>query len=264
MAPDYVLIGIGAFVGGLVGLTGVGGGSLMTPILIAGLHVAPVVAIATDLLFAAFTKIAAGAVHFRGNQVDTQVLKRLWWGSLPATVLVAGLVAFGIRPSFDGWLIAALAFMILFSGASLLFGKRIQQLRRRARIDEPKRFKRFQPQLTVAAGVLLGGVVGLTSIGAGAIGAVMLRALYPLRMTPVKLVATDTVHAIPVALLAGGVFAQAGQTDWTMLGMLLLGSIPAAIGASLLAARVNANILRVVLGGMLLLAGAKMLLGPTA
>lgn len=259
MVDPLSAVAAGALVGAVVGFTGVGGGAVMTPILVLGLRVEPVVAVATDLLFAATVKIAAGAVHMRGKHVDMQVLRRLWAGSIPACIIVGSVLAIEVTPERAGVLLHVIAALILVSGLSMLLGQWIQGLRRQHRIANPERFKRPQAALTVAAGALLGSVIAATSIGAGAIGAVLLRALYPLRMTPIRLVATDTVFAIPVALLAGGSFALQGRTDWSLLGVLLIGALPLAVVSSLVASRMNPTWLRSLVGLALVATAVKML-----
>ncbi len=259
--PDPLLvIASGALVGAFVGLTGVGGGAIMTPILVLGFGIDPVVAIATDLLFAAIVKVAAGAVHFRGKHVDMQVLRRLWLGSIPACIVVGSVLAIKVEPDQKVIVVRAMGALILVSALSMLFGHLIQKFSTAKRLADPERFKRPQAALTVAAGALLGSVIAATSIGAGAIGAVLLRALYPLRMTPIRLVATDTVFAIPVALVAGGSFAVQGRTDWSLLGLLLAGALPLAIVSSIVAARINARWLRTLMGLTLAGIAIKMLM----
>ncbi|MEY4832745.1 MAG: hypothetical protein RL527_958 [Planctomycetota bacterium] len=259
--PDPLLaIAAGALVGAFVGLTGVGGGAIMTPILVLGFGIDPVVAIATDLLFASVVKIAAGTIHFRGQHVDMQVVRRLWLGSIPACIVVGSVLAIKVEPEQKLLVVRAMGALILVSGLSMLFGHLVQKLSTAKRLADPERFKKPQAALTVAAGVLLGSVIAATSIGAGAIGAVLLRALYPLRMTPIRLVATDTVFAIPVALVAGGSFAVQGRTDWSLLGLLLVGALPLAIVCSMIAARLDARWLKSIVGLTLLGIAIKMLM----
>lgn len=253
--------GAGALVGALVGLTGVGGGSLMTPILLVAFQLDPVVAIGTDLLFAATTKVASAAVHHRGKHVDWRIVRLLWLGSLPLCLLVGAKVAQAVDPEARRAMVHLLGWLIAVSGLSMLLGPKIQTRRTAFRLADPVRFKRWQAPSTVAAGALLGGVISATSIGAGAIGAVLLRALYPLRMTPIRLVATDTVFAIPVALVAGAAFASHGRTDWQLLAWLLLGSVPSAIVASHLAAGMRATWLRTLLGAALVTIAIKLIVG---
>ena len=124
----------------------------------------------------------------------------------------------------------------------------------------PERFKAIQPALTVLSGGVLGLCVALTSVGAGALGSVMLLYLYPLRMTPHRLVATDIVHAIPLAVVAGLGYLSAGMVDWWMLASLLLGSIPTVLAGSLLAGKISGRWIQVVLAVVLLAAGIKVLI----
>ena len=176
MPDPLIAIAAGALVGTFVGLTGVGGGAIMTPILVLGFGIDPVVAIATDLLFAAVVKIAAGWVHFRGQHVDLQVLRRLWLGSIPACIVVGSVLAIKVEPEQKLLVVRAMGALILVSGLSMLLGHLVQKLSTAKRLADPERFKRPQAALTVVAGALLGSVIAATSIGAGAIGAVLLRA----------------------------------------------------------------------------------------
>lgn len=250
----------GALTGFFVGLTGVGGGALMTPILLLFFNVPPATAIATDLWFAAITKLVGAAIHNGAGQVDWQVVKRLWWGSLPVAVLVVVVVSLGADVLRVEWLSRAVGAVVLITAFGLLFAPRLQAVARGRRLGRPARFKAVQPALTVAAGAVLGLFVALTSVGAGALGSVMLLYLYPLRMKPHRLVATDIVHAIPLAVVAGLGYLIAGMVDGWMLASLLAGSIPAVILGSMLATRVSARGVQLALAGVLAAAGAKVLL----
>lgn len=254
---SYVLAG--GFTGFFVGLTGVGGGALMTPILLLFFGVAPTTAIATDLWFAAITKIAAARIHGRAGQVDWEVVKRLWRGSLPMALLVVALVSLGSKVQKVTWLTQAIGVVVLITASGLFFAPRLLNLARNRRLSQPEKFKVIQPALTVAAGVALGLCVALTSVGAGALGSVMMLYLYPLRMTPHRLVATDIVHAIPLAVVAGLSYLFAGMVDWRMLISLLVGSIPAVIAGSLLARKSTARWIQIALAIVLLVAGVKTL-----
>jgi uncharacterized membrane protein YfcA len=248
----------GAIVGLVVGLTGVGGGALMAPILLFGFGFDLPTVVATDLLFATITKIVATGFHSKNNYVDWQVTKRLWLGSIPATILVMVLAYFGLLFSNPTWLTSVLGVLILVSGVSLLLGHRIQLYQRSKRILKPEQFKQHQPAATSVGGFILGGLVSATSIGAGAIGAIILKALYPLRMEPKKLVATDTIHAVPVSLLAGIGYLLMDETDLELLVLILSGSIPAVIMGSKLLTKAPGKIIRMALGLVLLLAGTKL------
>ena len=249
----------GAFTGFVVGLTGVGGGALMTPILLLLFGIAPQTAIATDLWFAAITKIAAMQVHKRGAGVDWQVVRRLWMGSLPVAMVVVALVAFGNTAGNMQWLTKSVGVVVLITAFGLLLSPKLRSLARDRRVTQPEHFKKFQPAWTIAAGALLGLLVALTSVGAGALGTVLLLVLYPLRMTTHKLVATDIAHAIPLALIAGTGYLLAGMVDGRMLLSLLCGSIPATIVGSLLARRFSSRWLQVSLAFVLVAVGIKTL-----
>lgn len=249
----------GAVVGLIVGLTGVGGGALMAPILLVGFGLDLATVVATDLLFATLTKLAVTRVHHKNQFIDWQVTKRLWLGSIPATLLIIWLAQSGNLFASPDWIIQLLGVLVLISAISLLFGDRIQAMQTSNRISNPDRFLSIQPALTTVAGGLLGTLVTLTSVGAGALGAVLLRALYPLRMQAQKLIATDTIHAIPVSLLGGLSYLVLGLTDLQMLGLLLIGSVPAALLGGLLVAKLPTQITRHILAAALILASVKLL-----
>lgn len=249
----------GAMTGFVVGLTGVGGGALMTPILLLVFGIAPTTAIATDLWFAAITKIAAARIHSKAGQIDWEVVKRLWSGSLPMAFLVVVLVSLGSKVQKVTWLTQAIGVVVLITAFGLFFAPSLLDSARNRRLSNPEKFKAMQPTLTVLAGALLGVCVALTSVGAGALGSVMMLYLYPLRMTPHRLVATDIVHAIPLAIVAGLSYLFAGMVDGQMLLSLLTGSIPAVIAGSLLAKKFRARWIQIALAIVLLVAGVKTL-----
>lgn len=249
----------GALTGFVVGLTGVGGGALMTPILLLFFGVAPTTAIATDLWFAAITKVVAARIHNGAGQVDWVVVRRLWLGSLPMALLVVVLVTLGSKVQKVSWLTQAVGIVILVTAVGLLFAPALLGKARERRLGDPEKFKAAQPALTVLAGAVLGMCVALTSVGAGALGSVMLLYLYPLRMKPHRLVATDIVHAIPLAVVAGLGYLFAGMVNWQMLLSLLAGSIPAVVAGSLLARRFAGRSIQIALAMVLLMAGVKTL-----
>ena len=220
---DWMAVASGFGVGAIVGLTGVGGGSLMTPLLIGVFGLAPAVAIGTDLWFAALTKSGGSWAHHRLGHVDYRVTKLLLAGSLPATVATIALMYFtGITKSWAGALSVALGVALLLTAVSVAckpvwnrVGLRLEQALTARRRD----------RLTVASGVLLGVLVTLSSIGAGAIGATLLLLLYP-RLQAHRIVGTDIAHAVPLTLVAGIGHAALGNVEWTLLAALLLGSLP--------------------------------------
>lgn len=252
---DYILSG--AITGYLVGLTGVGGGALMTPILLIFFGISPGTAIATDLWFAAITKLFGAKVHHVKRNIDWQVAKRLWLGSLPVAMAV---VSAGAQVTRIDWLTKAIGAVVLLTAVGLLIAPKLAEYARGHRLVQPERFKTIQPQLTVISGAILGVCVALTSVGAGVLGSVMLLYLYPLRMTPHRLVATDIVHAIPLAVVAGLGYLVAGLVDWWMLASLLIGSIPAVLLGSVTTGKISGRWIQIALAVILSLAGLKILI----
>lgn len=249
----------GALTGFLVGLTGVGGGALMTPLLLIFFGVAPITAVATDLWFAVVTKAVAAKIHHEHGQVDWQIVRRLWTGSLPVALIAVILVNFGNGLGKVAWLSQAIGIVVFVTAIGLLAAPKLSAFAKNRRISQPQKFRSAQPALTIIAGAVLGVSVALTSIGAGALGSVVLLYLYPLRMTPHRLVATDIVHAIPLALVAGLGYLIAGQVDPKMLASLLAGSIPAVMLGSFVSQKIPGRHLQMGLGVVLLVSGSKVL-----
>jgi len=250
----------GALAGFVVGLTGVGGGALMTPILLIFFGVSPNTAIATDLWFAAITKLVGATVHYSNGNVDWQVAKRLWLGSIPMALLIVFTVSLGAQFAKANWLMKTVGVVVLITAVGLLVAPKLVAFARDRRIDQPERFIALQPTLTVLSGSVLGLCVALTSVGAGALGSVMLLYLYPLRMTPHRLVATDIVHAIPLVVVAGLGYLFAGMVDGKMLSSLLAGSLPTVLLGSILAGKISGRWIQVFLALVLGAAGVKVLM----
>jgi uncharacterized membrane protein YfcA len=244
----------GAVTGLVVGLSGVGGGALMTPLLLLFFDVAPATAIATDLWFAAITKMFGARVHHAAGNVDWQIARCLWWGSVPIALLVVSLVAFGGHIAKVDWLTQAIGAVVLFTAVGLLLAPWSVVW---ARQRKEGRAETARPVPTVLAGAAVGLCVALTSVGAGALGSVMLLYLYPTRLTPHRLVATDLVHAIPLALVAGVGYLFAGMVDGEMLLSLLSGSIPAVLVGSRLATKFSGRGIQVTLAAVLMAVGLK-------
>ena len=247
--PVYVLCGV--LVGGLVGITGVGGGSLMTPLLILLFGIDPGKAVGTDLIYASITKAGGSLVHGYNNTIDWKVVGRLALGSLPATALTVLLLYFLKidSPTAKSLITKVLGLAILFTAASLLFRKQLMRWYDN-RIGElpPKLVFR----LTVLTGVVLGVLVTLSSVGAGAIGVVALVMLYP-KMPARRIVGSDIAHAVPLTLVAGlGHWYYLNSINLSILTSLLAGSIPAIIVMSLVAARASDTAVRVALAVVLL------------
>lgn len=257
---DWISVVAGFAVGVVVGLTGVGGGALMTPILVMIFGVAPQTAVGTDLLFASITKFFGAAVHQRRGTVDWVVVGRLAAGSVPAAAVTALLLGWlGTTQIKEGLILKALGAALLITAAGLILKMRLHTLGRQRRTAMPAAFKAAQPALTVLAGVVLGVMVTLTSVGAGALGTVLLVYLYPYRLTPAKLVGTDLAHAIPLALTAGAGHLVLGNVDFGLLGNLLAGSIPGILLGSTLSTRIPEGQVRIAIALVLMFVGARLL-----
>lgn len=245
----------------LVGFTGVGGGSLMAPVLILILGVAPLTAVGTDLWFASITKAVGGMVHQSRGNADLKIIKRLCIGSIPAALLtLVGLSVFHTGQIKQGIVAQALGFVLVLSAIATLCRPRIHQYGEQLRLHSTIPFKKFQPALTVAAGAVLGVLVTLTSVGAGALCATILVFLYPLRLRMRKLVGTDIVHAVPLTLVAGIGHLWLGNVDGRLLLWLLSGSIPGIVLGSLLAHKMSDRVMQVSLAIALSLTGVKLVL----
>jgi uncharacterized membrane protein YfcA len=248
-------------VGVLVGLTGVGGGSLMTPIMILLFGIAPSTAVGTDLWFAAGTKIVGAWVHDRKGTIDWQILRRMFCGSLPTAVLtLIWLHSTGMGQSHNQLMFKTLGATLILSSFAAVFRKRFHAWGARMRGERPIEFKSLQPALTVLAGAILGFLVTFTSIGAGALGAVMLLYLYPLRLTASSLVGTDIVHAIPLTILAGTGHLILGNVNYPLLFNLLLGSVPGIVLGALASTHAPEKVVRSAISVMLAVIGVKMVL----
>lgn len=251
--PLYVLSGV--VVGALVGFTGVGGGSLMTPILILAFGVHPASAVGTDLLYAAATKTAGTAVHGFNKTVDWKIVGRLAAGSIPMTALtVYMLYKLGVDTKSTQLLITkVLGVALLITALSLFARKPLMRL-------YDQRIGELSPglitPLTIITGAILGVLVTISSVGAGAIGVTALVFLYP-KLSAQRIVGSDIAHAVPLTLLAGLGHSILGTINWEILSSLLIGSIPAIIVASFLAVKVPEGAIRIALGCVLLLVCAR-------
>jgi uncharacterized membrane protein YfcA len=248
-------------VGVAVGMTGVGGGSLMTPILVLLFGFAPATAVGTDLWFAAITKMVGGTLHHHNGTVDWQVLRRLYAGSIPASIITLIWMDLTRRGQANhGTIVHALGAVLLVTAVAMLARRKIQSLAVHLRTTTAEAFIAAQPPLTVLAGVVLGVIVPLTSVGAGALGTVMLLYLYPLRMNPVRLAGTDIVHAIPLVLIAGTGHLLMGNVEMKLLVNLLMGSIPGILVGTLIATKSPEMLLRAIIAVILTLVSIKLLL----
>jgi uncharacterized membrane protein YfcA len=251
--PLYALSGF--FVGLLVGQTGVGGGSLMTPILILVFGIHPASAVGTDLLYAAATKSVGTLVHGYNHTVDWRVTRRLAYGSLPATVFTLLLVSHFnlITPEAGKAISLVLGIALLLTAVALIFRNRLIQLAGH-RMAAPERRTAL---LTVVTGAVLGALVTISSVGAGAVGVTALILLYP-NLPTKTIVGSDIAHAVPLTLIAGLGHWWLGSLDWPLLGSLLTGSIPGIILGSYLATKVPDSVLRPILAAVLVVVGGRL------
>lgn len=248
----------GLIVGFIVGMTGVGGGSLMTPILL-WFGISPATAVGTDLLYAAVTKASGVWVHARNNNVDWKITGLLSLGSVPAAALTLWFLStlHTDTSALNAIIKQGLAVVLILTALAILFKSRLQAFASRHVGDHYHLSNRSLNVLTVLTGVVLGVMVTLTSIGAGALGTVALFLLYPFLVTR-RLVGTEIAHAVPLTLVAGLGHAGMGNMDWSLLGYLLLGSLPGIYLGSHLTGRVSDRVLRPCLAAMLLLIGYKL------
>jgi uncharacterized membrane protein YfcA len=247
--PLYVLSGV--LVGGLVGMTGVGGGSLMTPILILVFGIHPATAVGTDLLYASVTKASGSVVHGYNRTVDWRVVGRLALGSVPATaVTIAALYFLHVDSKATQIIIPrVLGVALFFTAISLLLRK---PMMRWYSTNVPEMAPERVRRLTILTGAVLGVLVSLSSVGAGAIGVTALILLYP-KMESRRIVGSDIAHAVPLTLVAGIGHSFLGAINWHILGSLLVGSIPSIIVMSIVSARASDTAVRVALACVLIL-----------
>jgi hypothetical protein len=266
----------GAMVGFIVGATGVGGGSLMTPLLTLLFGIPAQIAVGTDLLFASITKASGAVAYARRGQIPWPIVLRMAMGSIPAALLtLASLHYWQPEPAQFGALVRpTLGFALLLTAGALALRAQIQALGRRPAVSGPTLLAgagadsgtldvgapggEAHPARTIAIGALIGSLVTLTSVGAGAIGVVALFFLYP-ALPARKLVGADIVHAVPLTLVAGLGHAALGTVDWVMLLGLLIGSLPAIHLGSAVAGRLPEKTLRMALAAMLVLVGARLI-----
>ena len=258
----------GLFVGIMVGMTGVGGGSLMTPILIFGFSIPPAIAVGTDLLFAAITKTAGIWAYCRHGAVRWRIVLLLAMGSIPMTLLTLWMLhIFGMHEGNHGDVITKVlgVALILTSSALLLknwVGKILRNREGHPVVNTLYRLRedgKHKSAFIIATGVLLGGMVTMSSVGAGALGAVILLFFYP-RLKSAEIVATDIAHAVPLTFVAGIGHSAVGTIDWSLLSYLLIGSLPGIVIGSYIGIRVPDKLLRHLLAIILIVIGIKCLM----
>lgn len=254
---EYGYIAAGFLVGTLVGLTGVGGGSLMTPILMLIFHIKPAVAVGTDLLFASITKSVGIFAHGKLGNINWKIVQRLSIGSVPASMATVYALSLLDIESNGGievikfWLGVAL----VVTSIAVLLRERILNLA----LKGDWLTEAHVAPATICLGIILGSLVTLTSVGAGALGLTALILLHPKEELK-TLIGTDIAHAVPLTLIAGLGHASIGTIDYYLLGTLLLGSIPGIYLGSHISAKVAEHWLRIVLAAILIFVGLKLVL----
>jgi uncharacterized membrane protein YfcA len=264
---DLAFVFAGFAVGLIVGLTGVGGGSLMTPVLIFFFGVKPHLAIGTDLLFAAFTKMGGTVSMARQRLVPWRVVGQLCAGSIPAAILALwALKELGpASAQAQRIMTTTLGFALLLTAAATLY-KVVAFSRQRQAADQALRVANAEQatrprhwSLPVLLGAVIGTLVTFTSVGAGAIGVTVLLLVYPLLPLP-RIIGADIAYAVPLTLVAGLGHASLGSVDWSLLAQLLAGSLPGIWLGSRLVTRTPERLIRSALSVLLAWAGAKLIL----
>jgi uncharacterized membrane protein YfcA len=253
--PLFVLSGFA--VGFLVGMTGVGGGSLMTPLLILLFHVHPVTAVGTDLIYASVTKTGGSLVHGFNKTIDWRIVRRLASGSLPASLItLSALWLLHVDQAVYSALVTkALGVALILTAAALLFRRRLlATYSRRVGVLTDSQTR----TLTIITGVVLGAMVTISSVGAGALGVTALLLLYP-ELPVVRIAGSDIAHAVPLTLVAGMGHLATGGVDSTVLVSLLCGSLPGIMLASLFAPRLPDRLLRILLAVTLTVVAIRLL-----
>ena len=257
---DIAFVLAGFFVGFVVGLTGVGGGSLMTPLLIFFFGVKPHLAIGTDLLFAAFTKMGGSIALARARVINWPVVLLMACGSIPAslvTLYVLNQVG-PADPAVQKAMTTTLGAALLLTAVATLYKAVLGKAGPRQTDDAAADARPRHKALPVLFGAIIGALVTLTSVGAGAIGVLVLMLLYP-ALPLRRIVAADIAHAVPLTLVAGLGHASIGSVEWALLGKLLLGSLPGIwLGAQLMR-KTPERLIRSLLSMLLAYAGTKLI-----
>jgi uncharacterized membrane protein YfcA len=258
---DWIYTFSGFMVGFIVGVTGVGGGSLMTPLLVLVFGIAPATAVGTDLLYAALTKMGGSWAHARRGTVDWKIVARLASGSVPAAIISLTLLHYLAldEKHLKALITTVLSIALVLTALALLFKPWLQKLGSSADGVAYELHAHHLGGATVVTGIVLGILVTISSVGAGALGVVVLLFLYP-RVPMAKIVGTDIAHAVPLTLVAGLGHVALGTVNFGLLGSLLLGSLPGIWLGSHLGVKIPENVLRPILATMLMLIGGRLLM----
>lgn len=255
----YTISGLG--VGFLVGLTGVGGGALMTPLLIFVYGVPSAIAVGTDLLFAAVTKAGGVWSHNRRGNIEWRIMGLLALGSVPSAILTSTFLHRSRQGGFnpEALINCSLGIALILTSLVLFNRHRIQAFAQKHLDKAPFWLRDIRDAFTILAGVMLGILVTLSSVGAGALGAAILTFLYP-RLPTVRIVGTDIAHAVPLTAIAGLGHFNMGTVDPSLLGSLLMGSLPGIYLGSNLGSSIPEKVTRPLLAAAILFIGVNFLL----
>ena len=270
---EFILAGI--LVGFCVGVTGVGGGSLMTPILISLFRIEPHIAIGTDLLYAAISKFCGSLVHAKKMNIVWPIVLWLAVGSIPASFATHWVLENFLSHSthYKAVLTMVLGFMLTITGLSIVFRNSVEKFFNKFRAKDQQALNTAQSREEVAAqaknkrvfiilmGIVLGVFVTLSSVGAGAFGIMALVIMFP-NLPMIRIIGSDVVHAVLLTLVAGLGHMSAGNVDFTLLGWLLCGSIPAIVVGTLVSSHLPEKIIRKILGITLFALGVNFMLNP--
>ncbi len=264
---EFILAGV--LVGFCVGITGVGGGSLMTPILISLFRIEPHIAIGTDLLYAAISKFCGSMVHAKKLNIVWPIVLWLALGSLPASFITHWVLEnyLSSSSSYKAVLTMVLGFMLTLTGLSIMFRAQIEKFFDKFRAekknnDEDEKFNiDGKRTYVVIMGVILGVFVTLSSVGAGAFGVMALILMFP-NLPMIRIIGSDVVHAVLLTSVAGFAHMSSGNVDFHLLGWLLVGSIPAIIIGTLISSRMPEKLIRKVLGITLFALGINFMVNP--
>jgi len=249
---DLLYITAGAVVGFIIGLTGVGGGSLMTPLLVLGFNIQPAIAVGTDLLYAAITKASGVWSHHKFKNIDWTIAKNLSLGSIPGSIIcIIAIQHFDLSgEAFEKVISITLGLMLILTSIVILFKNKLGQLFNKPHDYEPSK------KVIIALGATLGILVTLSSVGAGAIGSALLLLLYP-SLKARKVVGTDIAHAVPLTAIAGMGHLQLGHIDFSLLLSLITGSLPAIYVGAMIGEKIPEKILKYCVASILMLIGIK-------
>ena len=264
---EFILAGV--LVGFCVGITGVGGGSLMTPILISLFRIEPHVAIGTDLLYAAISKFCGSMVHAKKLNIVWPIVLWLALGSIPASFVTHWVLENYLSNSnhYKTVLTMVLGFMLTLTGLSIMFRAQIEKFFAKFRENKPanENTETFSIDgkrgFVVFMGVVLGVFVTLSSVGAGAFGIMALILMFP-HLPMIRIIGSDVVHAVLLTAVAGFAHMTSGNVDFHLLGWLLLGSIPAIIVGTLISSRMPEKLIRKILGITLFALGVNFIVNP--